>query len=94
MPPFDSSIIISSIKENPYSINRRLTAANQYASLGYPDLAAGEAYMALLLIDEVREEYGEYHEQAIETAAVDLGVDAGSIQKIQDWAGGSIERDT
>jgi hypothetical protein len=93
MSPSDVSII-SSIKESPYSIDRRLTAARQYASLGYPDLAAGEAYMALLLIDEIREEYGEYHEEVVATAAIDLGVEAGSLQKIIDWAAGPIERDT
>lgn len=37
-----------------------------YADLGYPDLAAGDAYRALLLTDEAKDEGFEYHEQAVE----------------------------
>ncbi len=44
--------------------------AKAYKSLGYPDLAAGDAYKALLLVDEVIEE-GEYHEEALEAANAD-----------------------
>jgi hypothetical protein len=93
MTPLDASII-SPVEESPYSVDRRLHLARQYASLGYPDLAAGEAYMALLLIDEIRDEYGEYHEQAVETTAVDLGVEPDSIQHIIEWSSGPIEKDT
>ncbi|KAH8723944.1 hypothetical protein GQ44DRAFT_684228 [Phaeosphaeriaceae sp. PMI808] len=56
--------------ERPYSILHRLQLARAYKVLGYPDLAAGDAYKALLLIDEVIEE-GEYHEEALEAAKVD-----------------------
>ena len=56
--------------EQPYSIVHRLRLAEAYRSLGYPDLAVGDAYKALLLIDEVAEE-GEYHDEALETANAD-----------------------
>ncbi|GME38422.1 Mynd domain-containing protein [Neofusicoccum parvum] len=54
------------IAEQPYSISLRLQQAELYRALGFPDLAAGEAYRALLLVDEVLDESGEYHEQALE----------------------------
>jgi hypothetical protein len=57
--------------DQPYSIIHRLKLAKAYRDLGYPDLAAGDAYKALILIDEVREE-GEYHAEAVEAAVNDL----------------------
>jgi hypothetical protein len=57
--------------ERPYSIQHRLNLAQAYKRLGYPDLALGDAYKALLLVDEVVEE-GEYHEEALEAAKCDL----------------------
>jgi hypothetical protein len=51
--------------EQPYSIPHRLKLAKAYKQLGYPDLAASDAYKALLLIDEVVEE-GEYCEEVLE----------------------------
>lgn len=56
--------------EQPYSILHRLALATAYKSLGYPDLAAGDAYKALLLVDEVIEET-EYHDEAMEAAEID-----------------------
>lgn len=56
--------------ERPYSITHRLKLAKAYKRLGYPDLAAGDAYKALLLIDEVAEG-GEYYEEALEAAKDD-----------------------
>lgn len=35
-----------------------------YMRLGYPDLAAGSAYKALLLTDAIRDDSDEYHDQA------------------------------
>ncbi|KAH7405942.1 hypothetical protein DE146DRAFT_650278 [Phaeosphaeria sp. MPI-PUGE-AT-0046c] len=55
----------------PYSISHRLELAKAYKLLGYPDLAASDAYKALLLIDEVVEE-GEYHEDALDAAKIDF----------------------
>ncbi|KAK8212335.1 hypothetical protein IWZ01DRAFT_570045 [Phyllosticta capitalensis] len=60
------------VSESPYSILLRLQVADLYRFLGYPDLAAGEAYKALLLVDEVLDESGEYHEDAWDTAAQDI----------------------
>ncbi|KAH8781494.1 hypothetical protein F5883DRAFT_600121 [Diaporthe sp. PMI_573] len=51
--------------ESPYDLIRYLQRAVVYSNLGYPDLAAGDAYRALLLTDEVRNESFEYHDQAI-----------------------------
>lgn len=56
--------------QQPYSIAHRLRLAKAYRSLGYPDLAIGDAYKALLLVDEVAEE-GEYHDEALEAANAD-----------------------
>jgi len=56
--------------DRPYSIPHRLELAKAYKQLGYPDLAASDAYKALLLIDEVVEE-GEYCEEALEAARDD-----------------------
>jgi hypothetical protein len=39
---------------------------------GYPDLAAGEAYLSLLLLDEIEDESAEWHEQAVHAATMDL----------------------
>jgi hypothetical protein len=49
---------------NPYDLSLYLDRAKAYAQLGYPDLAAGDAYRALLLTDEIRDETGEHHEEA------------------------------
>jgi hypothetical protein len=56
--------------DKPYSITHRLALANAYRSLGYPDLASGDAYKALLLVDECSEQ-GEFHEEALEAATKD-----------------------
>ncbi|RMZ72250.1 Wd tetratricopeptide repeat domain-containing [Pyrenophora seminiperda CCB06] len=57
--------------DQPYSISHRLKLAEAYKDLGYPDLAAGDAYKALILIDEVVQE-GEYHDDALEAARSDM----------------------
>ncbi|EON69535.1 hypothetical protein W97_08795 [Coniosporium apollinis CBS 100218] len=58
--------------EKPYSISNHLALAEAYANLGYPDLCAGEAYKALLLVDELSDESGEYHELVVEAAEADI----------------------
>ncbi|CAM1505520.1 Fc.00g111570.m01.CDS01 [Cosmosporella sp. VM-42] len=50
----------------PYDLILYLDRAVVYSELGYPDLAASDAYRALLLTDEVLDESFEYHEQALE----------------------------
>ncbi|KAH7052246.1 hypothetical protein B0J12DRAFT_68283 [Macrophomina phaseolina] len=60
------------IVERPYNISLRLEVAELYRALAFPDLAAGEAYRALLLVDEVLDESGEYHEQALEDIVAEI----------------------
>lgn len=50
----------------------RIRLAEAYKHLGYPDLAAGDAYKALLLVDEIVED-GEYHDEVLEAALEDRG---------------------
>jgi hypothetical protein len=45
--------------------------ALNYATIQYPDLAAGEAYMTILLCDEIYDEDAEFHNLASEAAAED-----------------------
>lgn len=52
------------IQGHPYCLHSHIALANAYIPLGYPDLAAGAAYKALLLSDAVQDESDEYHEQA------------------------------
>jgi hypothetical protein len=59
------------VLDHPYSIPLRVQLAKAYQSLGYPDLAAGDAYRALLLIDELVQE-GEYHEEVAEAAQIEI----------------------
>lgn len=41
--------------------------ARAYVELGYPDLAVGAAYKALLLVDAATDESDEYYEDAYDT---------------------------
>lgn len=59
------------LSTEPYSVILRLRLATTYEILGYPDLAAGDAYKALLLVDELVDE-GEYYEQALSAAEFDI----------------------
>lgn len=54
------------LEENPYCIPLYVLLGLQYLLAGYPDLASGAAYKALLLADAVRDVADEYHEQACE----------------------------
>ena len=58
--------LTSEIHSNPYNLKFYLQRAGCYEELGFADLAAGDAYRALLLTDEILDESGEYHERAIE----------------------------
>ncbi|KOS17074.1 N-lysine methyltransferase SMYD2 [Escovopsis weberi] len=51
----------------PYDLILYLERAVVYSNLGYPDLAAGDAYRALLLTDEIADDSFEYHIQALES---------------------------
>ena len=50
--------------DSPYDAEHYLDRADLYQQLGFPDLATGDAYKALLLIDEVIDDSGEYHKVA------------------------------
>lgn len=58
--------LTNALANSPYDLILYLDRAVVYSHLGYPDLAAGDAYRALLLADEVRDVSFEYHEQARE----------------------------
>ncbi|KAK4175220.1 hypothetical protein QBC36DRAFT_27577 [Triangularia setosa] len=58
--------LTDSLSASPYDLILYLERAVVYSDLAYPDLAAGDAYRALLLADEVCDESFEYHEQALE----------------------------
>ena len=58
-------LLQSSILMKPYNIGYRLNLAEAYKQCQYPDLAAGEAYIALLLIDEASDESSDYFEDTI-----------------------------
>lgn len=53
------------LRESAYDLISYLERAGVHSELGYPDLSAGDAYRALLLVDEVLNEGFEYHEAAI-----------------------------
>lgn len=53
------------LDEDPYSIPCHLYEAINYYRIGYPDLAAGSAYRALLLSDALRDEAEEYHDETL-----------------------------
>jgi hypothetical protein len=61
------------VSDKPYSINARLKLASAYKDSDYHDLAAAEAYIALLLIDEVNGASGEFEDEAIAAALQDFG---------------------
>jgi hypothetical protein len=54
----------------PYDLIGYLERAVVHGDLGYPDLAAGDTYRALLLCDECANEGFEYHDQAWETLQI------------------------
>lgn len=61
----DIRLLQANVLAAPYRIDYRLNLAQAYERSQYPDLAAGEVYLALLLIDEARDESGEYHEYTV-----------------------------
>ncbi|BEI93697.1 uncharacterized protein CcaverHIS019_0601560 [Cutaneotrichosporon cavernicola] len=61
--------ITARLADSPYDLIAYLERAHVHLALGYPDLAAGDAYRALLLADEARTEGFEYHDEAAEALA-------------------------
>ncbi|KAI2630564.1 Wd tetratricopeptide repeat domain-containing protein [Xylaria nigripes] len=62
-------LLTDELLANPYDMILYLNRAVIYSDLGYPDLAAGDAYRALLLTDEVCNDGFEYHQRAVEALA-------------------------
>ncbi|GAO13269.1 uncharacterized protein UV8b_03683 [Ustilaginoidea virens] len=62
------------LSDLPYDLVLYLQRAVVHSDLGYPDLAAGDAYRALLLTDEVCNEEFEYHEEALASLMTHTGV--------------------
>ncbi|KAL8950095.1 MAG: hypothetical protein Q9222_003840, partial [Ikaeria aurantiellina] len=60
--------------QRPYSCITYLHRAGCHAELGYPDLAVGDAYRALLLLDEAQDESGEYYEESLESFFDEIGI--------------------
>lgn len=59
--------LTNALTHSPYDLILYLERAVVYSNLGYPDLAAGDAYRALLLTDEVRNDGFEYHQEAVDS---------------------------
>lgn len=74
------------ISQSPYNVALRLALADAYQQLFYPDLAAGEAYKALLLVDEINDESGEYHELAMNAAKNGIASHGGASDgEMEEW---------
>ncbi|TLS28663.1 hypothetical protein PpBr36_00447 [Pyricularia pennisetigena] len=58
--------LTEALESSPYDLILYLQRALVHLDLGYPDLASGDAYRALLLTDEVANDEFEYHESALE----------------------------
>ena len=69
----DRACLTTRLCESPYDLIVYLERAGVHSDLGYPDLAAGDSYRALLLCDAIRneEEYGEEAQEALEKQAQD-----------------------
>ncbi|KAL8734963.1 MAG: hypothetical protein Q9181_003012, partial [Wetmoreana brouardii] len=65
-------ILTRQLFDRPYSSFIYIERAWCYEELGYPDLAVGDAYRALLLTDELSDDSGEYHKGALETFCEDI----------------------
>lgn len=59
-------------EDNPYSVPLHVVIAVDYLGLGYPDLAAGSAYKALLLSDALDNDAEEYHDEACESLKITI----------------------
>jgi hypothetical protein len=82
--------ITNQLRDSPYDMFTYIERAYVHSELGYPDLAAGDAYRALLLTDEVRDDSFEYHEPALE--ALDRYRNPRDSARIVARYGGLVER--
>ncbi|KAG8627319.1 hypothetical protein KVT40_004802 [Elsinoe batatas] len=68
----------------PYSPQLYVEISDIYAKLGYPDLAVGAAYKALLLTDAIEDDTDEYHEETLtDTVASTAQIPAEVIPSLQ-----------
>lgn len=58
------SAVQNYIVDRPYCIPLHILLCMFYLALGYPDLAAGQAYKTLMLADAVQDSADEYHDDA------------------------------
>lgn len=73
----ERSTLSFELGNSPYDADLYLQRALCHEKLGYPDLAASDAYRALLLTDELLDEEGEYHEQALHVLEVGRRMEEG-----------------
>lgn len=64
------SALTERLEQSPYDLVAYLQRSRVHSLLGYPDLAAGDAYRALLLSDEAGTPGLEFHEEALEALQV------------------------
>lgn len=81
----ERSTLTDQLKSCPYDAYTFLRRAICYERLGFPDLAVGDAYRALLLTDEVQDESGEYHEQAREAIEQSLESAQENSKDDEEW---------
>jgi hypothetical protein len=74
--------LTENLKDLPYDLVLYLDRAGVYSDLGYPDLAAGDAYRSLLLTDEVLNEEFEYHGQALASLKAHVGTSVPAVLDI------------
>ena len=79
--------LTENLEASPYDLITYLERASLHSELGYPDLAAGDSYRALLLLDEVRDESFEYHEEALEALKLRCEEGLPAILRVQTSAG-------
>jgi hypothetical protein len=80
----DLATLQDTVSYRPYSILARLSLGKGYVGLKYPDLAAGEAYLALLLVDELGDESGERHEDVVEAVKLECE-DQDQTEMVNNW---------
>ena len=68
--------------ESPYSAGLYLQRADCHEALGFPDLAAGDAYKALLLLDDAGDESGEYHKQSYQAIQAEAQKDVHLVEEL------------
>ena len=76
--------LTNELTQNPYKPQLYVQRSTVYQQLGYFDLCVGDAYKALLLIDDAEDEFGEYHEQA--RSGLRFALPTGTCHSVEDYA--------